>query len=660
MMGEESKFTLQYGDALEAEATPNNWRDVEMGIARNGVEFGVNREITSEFTFSRNAAEIIRNLSTQYGMKAVCALRFEKRKDDWTYADFNTFKLDFSTISNEGRNTSIRCLENSVRKQIDDNKSTPYDLVLPKDLILDYVGVSKDRTNKLSARNGDTDKYSSSNYFIPSNRTQIAPSDLFTISSKSMNATCKVANTASIELKIGSVYVGTNYTSENCRLQIVKIKTNGSAEVLTSTSGVYCSFEKTGFGGTINGINYAYTARFDLNATYNFTTAFLANEKLAFWWTRGGSSSTFAVCQATGTTLRIITTEASIFQNVQIPIVTYKWAVEQILAKIAPTASLTYNLPVLTSSKGFVTVLTSSTGLQKADAPVITLKFTDLMKALQCEYGADYDVTGSVVRIDYPETFFTATKACDVIPINGVKTEIDTTHVYNKVRVGYETDENAVNGTLEVNCINTFTIESGLTEEKELDLVHPFKGSMYTIEQFMSDKSDDSTKTKTSDNDIFVFAVGNFTTTATLYRTYITQGNLPAMAYNLPISPMRLLMANGKYLGVSYTSIIFSSTGRKADYNCQFPWESTMTYENAMNSSLAILMASPLFLAQKISFETAIRIQDLAFINANLYNYYELVDNNAGKTYKMWIKDITLRLTAVNAQSWVGMIKSIT
>jgi hypothetical protein len=661
MMGEEARFTLAYG-TTEIDGTPDNWKDVEMGITRDGVEFGLNRQLTSEFTFSGRKAEAIHNLNVANGMNTVCTINLKKRQDDWTYKDFNTFRLDFSTISEEKKKASIRCIENSVRQQISDNRTTEYDFTLPKDMLLDYVGVTKDRTNKMSVKNYACEKFSASNFALPSIRIQTAPSGVFLYDSNNVEAVCTKAATVSIKLEIGVIGIGTNSASPNSRIELVKVDTSGSKHVLTAQDGTVCSFGKTSIGGTINGEAYVYAAWYEINKTLTISQAFAVGERIELWWYRGGSASTIAVCQASNTRVSIVSTEDSIFQNVLIPIVTYKWAVEQVLSKIAPTASLTYNLPVLSSDNGFVSVLTSSSGLQRYDSPVITLSFDKLMKALLVEHGAGFDITGDSVTIDYPDAFFSQTKATDVIPINNPVRKKDTTHLYNKVKAGYETDENAINGTLEINCKNAFTIPNGLSEDKELDLIHPFKGSMYTIEQFMVDKDEDSTKPKTSDNDIFVFAVENIEGNATLYRSYVDEGNLPDMAYNIPISPMRLIIANGRYIGVSTylsgASLDFASTDRKADYYCQLGYEYEVIYENIGGSqTLTALMINKLFKPETITFETGIRIQDLDYINANLYNYYEILDKNTEESYKFWIKDITLCLTSIDSQSWNGMIK---
>jgi len=66
-------------------------------------------------------------------------------------------------------------------------------------------------------------------------------------------------------------------------------------------------------------------------------------------------------------------------------------------------------------------------------------------------------------------------------------------------------------------------------------------------------------------------------------------------------------------------------------------------------------MATPLFLPTNVEIKTALKLWTLASINDNLYKYFEFTDLRTKLTHKFYINDISLRLTKVNSQSWIGI-----
>jgi hypothetical protein len=421
------------------------------------------------------------------------------------------------------------------------------------------------------------------------------------------------------------------------------------------------------------------------------TECFAGEYLLLCFYDTGINPVDVQILSATSVMMTIVATESSPFQNHIFPVVSHEWLLTELLKTIAPTATLDYNLPAYDSGYPQIPVLTSSDALgrirrrlstdlpvvplMQESLPTITCSLEDVIKSLRCLYGAYYDVTGTTVRIDYPTTFFSDTLAMEVTPVTEPEFQSDMTHVYNRVTVGYETDDDVFNGQLEFNCKNTFTIANTQMKDKELDLIHPFIGSMYTIEQFLVDKEESTSTTKESDNKVFIFSVhpfnqGTITTKTILYRGTIggqqiaSYGTLPSTAFNIPLSPMRMLMANAAYLGISVwkktKALVFISTDRNASVRTLCPWETTyasgVTENNALTGQpLSTLMATPLFLPETVSFDTAQKLWTLDAINDNLYKYFTFTDKKTLAVHKFYIKDVTLRLTSINSQSWIGL-----
>ena len=760
MMPTPSKFILTIPTGT-IECTPDNWAEVEMGLTRQ--EFGVNREVTSEFVFSGTAGAVLTGLFNTYGFGAVCSMEFHKRQNNWTYELFNTFQADFSTYSLDNGKVTLSFIENSIRKLIDDNKGTDYQFDLPTTNNLLYTGVSFVKENKMLATAGLLTEWVNASCFpIRSKRTVRQSTTLFDFAIDQMEAIAKATGTFNVEVSIKTLafHLIGNDTFLPFQGKVRLVKTNAGSGTWKETLLEW------------NPISPAYGyERFEDFGVYNLENVSLnVGERIMLWYDAGNHAinSVAMTGQHLDTYLKLTNIDPSIYQAHEVPVVSHDWAIEQLIRKIVPSLALLpiadileYNLPKITDAVAYVPVLTSGSGLIQDSGATITVSLEKVLKSLKFLYGADYDITGNKMRVDYASTFFSHVKSTiDIEPIAKPVIKSDMTHVYNRIVVGWETDENATNGALEINCKNTFTIPNSKVD-KELNLVHPFKGSMYTIEKYMEDKDTSTNTTKDSDTSVFIFAVNplvaNSTTlhrpvtytwaykgtsntspyptifyisspstpiipvTGAFYRDinsrnyYTWNGtaylnsptgpeNLPPMAYNVPFSPMRLMLANMSYIAVSLylltkkgyllsgtfyedvshtvpivpvidlyffditgskyykyngsiyvitdapTWIQFASTDRKADYFT--PYGGVTLYENALSTSL---IPEPLFLPLSVEFDTALKLWTLASINDNLYKYWELVNKNTSQTYKIWIKDVTLQLTRVNSQSWKGI-----
>ena len=659
-MPKKTKFVLKFTSNIygtDYECEPDNWADVELGLSRT---FAVNKEITSEFIFSGTAAKIIKLIYDTSGYLGVLTMEMYKLQNDWYYELFHTFTADFKTYLWD-RKAHITFKENDYQKQIDDNKGIDYTFTMPTSTQLSYSGVNTIRTNQIKVIPSVLNASTSTTRVIKGARITANSSLYYDFSPKIYNVLGSQvgswndffaiqtirAKTATYEVRLGSLTIevsGRLLTSWS-RVELRKVAPNNTTifiKVWTSLSTTY------------NAERDVSTVLFSDGATYTYDVATIAGDMIYLtFYDTDITNQTCTVIEGT-TTLKLLSDEESAFQNYSVNAVSHEWLLAQILDKINPDIELIYNLPDNTDTVS--TILVPASSLRNQSTQEITCSFEKVMKSLKCLYGAEYKLSGQTLTVDYPSAFFVNSKAMDVVPINTPKLSYSTNHVYNKVTVGYETDDDIINGEFEFNCKNTFTLNSSVSNE--LDLIHPFKGSMYTIEQYLSNKSNDN-KTDDKDTDIFIFAVGSYTTTATLYRD-ITYSSLPATAYNIPISPMRMLIANGAYLGVSMykgtPQAVFQSTDRYALVTTQCSYESAVIKENNGTSAepLGLAMASPLFLPETIEFETALKLWDMSDINDNLYKYFEITDLKTNIVYKFFIGDISIRLTRINSQNWLG------
>lgn len=678
-MPKPNKFILSYyGQSAEVE--PDNHADIELLLSRADGH-GVDKAFTTDFTFSRSASKIFQALDAQYGKSTICTMSFYKRDDSqtalengtlWNMVLFATLSADFSTYSLDNGIVSISFTENSVRKQIDDNKSTDYDIPLNDTIpatgaqrTLLYTGVTTDASNQLTGISGNMEKLTGVNKFlIQANHSTSAPSTTFNYFNDDetvinyMRLVALKDNTPTIEVKLGTIIIKVIDSTPSVfqKIRLVKILLNGSHVELFKW--VFPSWYQD-----LTAVYYTFAD--DEIHTIN-TVEFIAGETLA-WMFESSVEGDAIVQSIENNYLKVVSVESTVFVTYPIKVCTYKWLLQQILLNIAPACTLNWLLPDADDELAkMVTCLSSSSALAQMENPYITSNFDKIMKALSVEYSAGYKIEGSTITVCRISEMYTDVKAMDVLPIEGVVENNDDTHVFGRVVVGYETDDDVENGTLEFNCKNTFTIPNTLANDKELNLVHPFKGGCYTIEKFLKNKKQSSTTTQTSDNKIFVFSVDPFVEAGIteLYRQGVFGGN--GTEFNVPISPMRLLMQNARYLGISThpsatPQLIFTSTDKKADvtFKCALLDNVDITENDGTQDYLSTPMQNPLFLPKTIDFQTGLRLWNMDTINASLYKYFELYDKNANKTYKYYINDLSLRMTEVDSQEFSGLIKSI-
>jgi hypothetical protein len=647
------------------EDRPTNYEDFELGLVRDGLT--INREITAELRFANAARTFVENA---YNLGRPLTLLFYVRQNDWTMLLSKTLTAEFETYTDDLTECGIRFMEGNVQKDLDKNGGIDYDFKVPYKKngaldtdarILDYTGIYRDRTNRLSITNGNTYTVQTDqkNRVAPALHSTSVPSSAYHVSDEYAFIQSTGGTTATIQFKVGNVKIITN--KNPIPILVLNRIRNGVTTRLFASKINGEPFEYEGFlkacmfYGTLVGTNlsFAYYLYSDTNE-YEVSITDGQTDDIYIMGFESRNVSLLVV-SAEDSYFRLVSEEPSTFVDYQIPVVSYEWILTKILEKISPTATLTYNLVNTTD----VRMLASGSCLYQSESPVITANFEDVMKALKVEYGADYMINGNEVIIDYHSAMFPDVSGGTITPASKPRKSYDDTHVYNSVKVGWETGDGVVNGSLEYNCINTFVLQGN--GEKELDLVHPFKGSPYTIEQFMLDKSTDSTESKTSDTDIFVFCCSEFVNQhATLERDGLTS-NMPTMAYNAQITPMRLLIANGRYLGVStYKSsptVLFTSTDRKSDYQSKFTYESETIYENQSNGIIESRMTDRLFTPEMLEFDTSIGETEVTPAHLGAYKYFTLVGEKNEYSYDIRIKNITLHQTGAKSQQWQTWIK---
>lgn len=667
IQGPPNRFVLS-NSTFTLDCEPTNWGDMEMGLSRDFL--GVNREATSELRFDGAAAVKIRN---EYDAGRTVFLTVYRQNDTLTYDLLRSFKSDYKTYVRNLLDNSVRLqfMASTVRDEIEANRGVKYEIPFMGHY-MNYTGVNRDRTTLLSTLVGSCVRMSPSNFML-SGSIQREYTD--EVSFDNMSVVANVDVTLTIEASIGRIRLEANKKPSIQRLYLSHIRwyPGGSGFEIIETFSLLTSVPGSG-----NTFFYNYDTTTEISATVNM----LAGDEIVLF--NNGSSYTedsfswVRVLEAKGTRIKAVSTGSSYFTNHRIEVLPLQLAFSAILGKMCtPTprvlrtlpvgygvpaykvpyvnVTIDWKLPPYNASGGTnIPVLASSSSMVQTVDPILTVSFDDLLKCARCLYGADYDLTDfetygdETLTIGLPGTFFTGTKAEDVEPIRFGEITHDPEHVYGTVEVGYESDEDVENGMNDPMCKNVFRLND--TSKEVLDLVSPFKASPYTIEAYLEDKRSSTSTTKESDDDVFLFCVTSFF--ETLGSTLVKQSG--STLFNIPFSPMRVLIANGRYLGVSSSTIEFLSTDRTADYTSNFGEE---IREDTPPASLLSLMGAPLFLPQIVDFDTEARVWSRTELNGNVYKYFTVTNENTDETLNVYIKDITLPMTREGLQKWLTVVK---
>lgn len=664
-----NKFVLTYGET-SVTFTPINWKEVEVVLSRD--VFAVDQEVTPEISCFGEAASLV---TQAYGAGETLTLTVQRLGNDWTYTDTWSFEADMQTYAKEGGIVTVGFNQNSLKDLIDKNKGTKYDIDIPSTYIMGYSGVTLDRSNEITAMGYKypLESLSASNRIIAGVKSETSRSDSWIFTDhKGFYARALKANTITMTFILGDIRINFDGGTPDGDVKIYLLHARFSGTTITHK----CMLLEKTHASRIPSASYTFEDyneySFSNDGTYwkrdgvtIGTASIQEGDFICLYAGAKGLNNAWQVIDGLKTVVRkpvlkIISSEVSPFVNYPVRVMPMETALGHVLNRMTGTTpSLVYNLPEYWDDSHWIPVLTSGSALQGMTRPKISISFDDIMQFLRCAYGASYSISGSTVTIDYIDEFYSSLKAMDVIPVRGVKIKRDTEHVFNKVEVGWETDDDVENGQFEPLCKNVFSIDADV-DDKTLDLVSPFKGSPYTVEGYMRGKALESSKTRQQDNDVFVFCVNPFigVTTTTLYREHLPASTL----FNIPLTPMRMLIANGKYIGVSLYNrpklLTFVSTDRTADGRFILDYEGAYVDEdNGSDTSLVAALGLALFKPEVVELMTCIKTPTKASIEAMKHKYFSAIDEKTDITYDFYINDVSLPLTVGKEQDWNGIRK---
>ena len=647
---------------------PKGWQEESIGFTRSD-DHGLNVEYTVPLSFAKEGYKTLKAIFDSGGMFATAQLKIEKRNNSWGFNTFYLYKLDFRSYKDNLYSIEINGLEDGLLSKFNACSDTDYEIPLATEKkFMSYTGVSKTQSNIIQAGVGKmTSQHVGVTYFFPLLGSRAvrsyAPEFKFTDADGNPFTTmlfqCLSNVTASLKLSMAHIIKSSSILSPPAG-QMALVQHDANWTTVSVVTELYTTSEGTDWNISTRWDEFHYM----LDLTLSFE---------AGWY--------YSLCYVSSVdtgNAELITTEydynngrnsymdinyvtVSEFIGSKLHVFTHEWLLTALLAKIDSSAILSYEL----EAEHYLPVLAAPSCIRNlgntAFDGVVTTNLREVLKSLNCFYGIGIDVTGNVMSVRKISELYKRESAGQLTAKNIVITFSDK-NVFNKVKAGSKATNLVTNGYYAFNCENKFTVQNSLVDT-ELDLTCPFKTDMYSIDKIILDaaSSTSTTTDTTTENkgDIICFAVSipSGTGDYALIRSSASfvsgfKGDT-ATAYNLPLSPKRILNTHNKYLGISnYKNglpILYASTDINADTVSKLSWESENVTEKA---SVATVDADALFLPLTISFDTAEHYSTLTGFQRDKYKYYEVVDERTGKKYKGWPNKITFGIAKDQSQNW--------
>lgn len=493
----------------ELTTDPKGWQEHSIAFSRTD-DFGLNIEHTIPLSFSREGREIIKNEFENKGVFADVKCIIKKRNNDWTVSTFYEYKLDFTTYNDNIQFIEITGTETGLLSKLMAYRDTEYDIALPTSgkSFMNYDGITINKKNLIQCGYGATIELPHEDWYSPigyrSGRTyndKISFVDSNGLPWKNMMFQVLEAGTyrirVKLNLKIRIQYPFGGFTSPASKPMWL-LKHNANMTSFVSGDVLY------EFAPTHSDSNSFLSRRTDEFIGYDITSDYsISLDKpyvsLVYPQNNGTYLKVAEVREGFNTFIEISNDVASPYQNMTLEYVTHQWLIQQLLNKIYPSNTLTYNL----THTNYLPALISDDcirNLNKTDGTgKFTVKLSDVLKSLDVLECIGIDITGSTMTISPRANMYSGTKY-KTVTSKDISVKADISNVFNRINVGWDTAKRDKDSDLSYpfNCKKTFEVVNSPVES-ELDLVHPFIGDCYEIEKHFDDIINSETNSNKSD-----------------------------------------------------------------------------------------------------------------------------------------------------------------
>lgn len=661
---------LSGATAIELDKAPEEWADIQEGFERNSEKHGIFTDYTTSYTFTKDAARMLRKIYYTEGIRGICQLEI-KRLNHFTqeYDPYFIGDLDFETADDQNYNFSIEVMETGLSAKLRAYINTVYELPI-LDTDPDLIKVKLPSLLAEGSASWVTT-------FPPTERlpgfpqahkpTWVDSIDYPLVSMVATESTFVVGAGNTVPAIFGDQ--GVNLTDRpwilNSNVDLYNVAFRGTFTFRTdnSLSGSTVAFRvffQVSNGVTITGYRIfdgtvppftVSSFNVDLSADSPISTLgntwaqarahLAANSAITMVVSTsvGGVSSARDVAWDAGKQMQLT------FQNYtpQPPLKGLRYGVvlDRLVEKITNGAYLASSTLLNNPAASYVTGLDNrpydsivfpGDSIRGIADPVLKVSLADLYKDADTCWSVGMDTRNNTVSIEQRATYYDST----ITPIDlgeaarvGISSASDL--VYSDIKIGYpERDYDKANGRDEYNTYHVYKMPGAL-QGRTLELISPWRRDMWGMFFTYTDYVLSSSKDSSSDASVFVVEIGT-TLDADGYFAPLqlaesapkTGINDPANSFNFGFTPKHDFLRHGADLriglyGQDGEMITFQTAYKNQDLVTHFNTSGTIA-ENAsvLVSSLAAPLAFPFYF--DVDIQTS---QDLAtLIKAGPYGRF--------------------------------------
>ncbi|WP_430897623.1 MULTISPECIES: hypothetical protein [unclassified Paraflavitalea] len=557
---------------LEQSSVPNflkyppiGWKDINILNVRNRKYFGLDRSLSVSLSFVEDGAFILKKLFYEYGIEADCVLvimkkelYFDPANYGFYYSKLAEWDVDFSTFSHESHIVQVNVVEGGFVADIKAKEANVYEFDIdqldPIKVRLDPVKLFSNSTYKISRSFPAQsipqkqiipfDQIGSEGFL---NNIVIKPTigDLVdyaqnTITTENLNTSEKYLFTAAadseVTIEIKGSISGTTGRAGN--QWFISTGSSDSLPVVTESIGII-EME------TLPLISYPFSIKKTFNVLrghrvflYRMSTTFNNN---GFWNYNDDTTMRLTVAEMYDTTFCNCVYASTLFSK--------------IIEKITDKANVAKS-DLLDSYKDIV--ITSGDSIRRVQGAKIKTSLSQFFDWANSTFGVGLGIKEGKVRLESKSFFIDNTSIVDLGEISDLKVKVDTTSIFNNLKIGYpEVTYDEVNGKNEFNIKQEYSnpIKKVVSS---LSLLSPYRADCYGIEFLRIEGLYKESSDTSSDNDVFVIkkerdpyldsVQGESFKIDRSLNSYASGILDTQTVYNLFLTPKRNLLRNASYL----------------------------------------------------------------------------------------------------------------
>lgn len=617
--------------------SPDGWQKLSIGWERNLTYFGVVRNFTLPLSFVYDGADIIKHVLTNGNVDTKLYLVVHQRSlviEGGDYYFVYRFKykgdIDLSTFAksdvNDGYKVQVSIMEGGASKTLRAKEAITYEIpcnsisenTVP--VLLDGIQYAEKLNYTIAAFDDErTEGFAIPFPFLNSE------GDSFGVYKGSQNFEWTGKSLIDIE-RYAQLSENFFFTStKQISIRIVVDLDIKNVDVRNNTPHIFFVTSKLQYKNLVNTTTSMSTTLAPnqvIQETFIVDITLEANEKLFFLY------RTFSFITTSGKVPRILFNTSKVFITFQTkpdPVLVYARRPMDVFKSLVAQMSnnaFTAISSVLEAKKS--QVILSGNSIRGFGEAKIKTSIRDFFTAMHARHAVALSVTEDTIALEPKAQVFDDTNPIHLGTINKLKISVAKEWLYNRIKVGYPNQNyQTVNGREEFNSTQEYLLSLERIT-RELNLICPYRADGYGIQAYVTETKEKSTTDNKGDNELFIIEIEDNPRDDGYYRVKrelwdsITGINATSSAYNIGLSPKRMLLAHGSML----SAIAYGFEQEKITYQTADKNSNLRTVKNGVviheSADISVQdLPSPLFIPYILEFETKIPVDLIDLLNEN-------------------------------------------